>query len=94
MSGPRVRLATLSIRESAKGTTYYVGYLGHAKLLGFPGKEPDRYGNSTIELFAVEPEQRDAPSGASSRPVARSRPAPSSGGEDFDDAEHLSRIGR
>ena len=93
MSGPRVHLATLSVRESAKGSTYYVGFLGHSRLLGFPGREPDRFGNDTIELFVVEPERRDAPAGASSRPVSRPRPAPS-GGEDFDDHERLSGIGR
>ena len=52
-----------------------------------------KFGNATWDLFVSEPERRDAPSGASSRPVSRSRPAPS-GGEDFDDSDGLSRIGR
>ncbi|HMR34112.1 MAG TPA: hypothetical protein PKA13_09455 [Geminicoccaceae bacterium] len=58
MSGPRVKLATLSVRESSQGRTYYVGFLGHSRLLGFPGRELDRFGNKTIDLFVVEPEQR------------------------------------
>ena len=90
---PRVHFATLSIRESSQGRTYYVGFLGHSRLLGFPGREPDRFGNSTIELFVVEPERRDVPSGAGARPVSRPRPEPA-GGDDFDDHEQLGRIGR
>lgn len=91
MSGPRVLLATLSIRTSAKGNAYLSGWLGKAQVVGFPG-EADKYGNATWNLYVAEPEQRDAPSGASARPVSRSRPAPT--GDDFDDGAGLAGIGR
>ena len=93
MSGPRVLLMQLSIRTSAKGNAYLSGWLGKAQVVGFPG-EADKFGNATWNIYVTEPEQRDAPSGASSRPVSRSRTAPSSGGDDFDDSAGLSRIGR
>ncbi len=92
MSGPRVLLMQLSIRTSAKGNQYLSGWLGKAQLVGFPG-EADRFGNATWNIYVSEPEQRDAPAGASSRPVSRSRPV-SSGGEDFDDSAGLARVGR
>ena len=52
-SQARVPFATLSILTSSKGAIYYAGFLGKAKLLGFPGAEPDKYGNSTVDLFVV-----------------------------------------
>ena len=91
MSGPRVLLMQLSIRTSAKGTCYLSGWLGKAQVVGFPG-EADKYGNPTWNIFVSEPERRDAPAGASSRPVSRPRSAPA--GDDFDDRERLSGIGR
>jgi hypothetical protein len=30
-------------------------------VIAFRGKEPDRFGNPTWEVFLVEPEQRDQP---------------------------------
>lgn len=92
MSGPRVLLMQLSIRTSAKGNTYLSGWLGKAQVVGFPG-EADKFGNATWDLYVAEPERRDAPSGVSSRPVAKPRPAPSGDG-DFDDHDQLGRIGR
>ncbi len=95
-SAPRVLLTTLSIRTSARGNEYLSGFLGKARVVGFPG-EADRYGNPTWDLYLAEPEQRDAPAGASSRPMSRSsaRPRPEpSGAPDFDDADQLDRIGR
>jgi hypothetical protein len=44
MNGPRVLLATLSVRTSAKSNEYLVGWLGKASVVGFPG-EPDKFGN-------------------------------------------------
>jgi hypothetical protein len=92
VSAARVLLATLSIRTSARGNAYLSGWLGKAQVVGFPG-EADKYGNATWNLYVAEPEQRgEPPTGASSRPVPRSRPADSGG--DFDDAEVLARVGR
>ena len=91
MSGPRVLLMQLSIRTSAKGNQYLSGWLGKAQVVGFAG-EADKFGNATWDLFVSAPERRDAPSGASSRPVSRARPAAS--GDDFDDTDQLGRIGR
>jgi hypothetical protein len=58
MSGPRVLLMRLSIRESARGTEYLSGFLGAARLVGFKAKEPDRYGNDVWEVYAQEPEPK------------------------------------
>lgn len=58
MTGPRVLLAVLSERKSAKGNTYLSGWLGRANVVGFPG-EPDKLGNPTWSLFVSEPEPRD-----------------------------------
>ena len=58
----RVHLCTLSVRTSKAGRTYVTGYLGKAKLIGWAG-EPDRYGNRTIEIYAV-PGQDARPAGS------------------------------
>ena len=58
MTGPRVLLMSLSVRTSAKGREYLSGYLGKARIVGFEG-EPDKYGNSTWNIFVAEPEPRD-----------------------------------
>jgi hypothetical protein len=94
VSAPRVLLATLSIRTSARGNTYLSGWLGKAQVVGFPG-EADKYGNATWDLFVSEPALRgDPPAGASSRPVSRPRPRPGDSDGDFDDVDQLGRIGR
>jgi hypothetical protein len=67
---PRVLLAQLSVRTSAKGNRYLSGWLGKASVVGFPG-EPDKYGNETFDLFVSEPEPRD---GAASTTTMRSAP--------------------
>jgi hypothetical protein len=61
MTGPRVLLMRLSIRESARGTQYLAGWLGRAKVVAFKAKEPDRYGNEQWEIFVAEPEPRAEP---------------------------------
>ncbi len=61
MSGPReprVLLLTLSERTSAKGTRYFTGYLGKAKLVAFLDKDPDKFGNPVWSVYASEPEPR------------------------------------
>jgi hypothetical protein len=55
---PRVLLAQLSVRTSAKGNRYLSGWLGKASVVGFPG-EPDKHGNETFNLYVSEPEPRD-----------------------------------
>ena len=59
MSGHRVLLTTLSVRQSAKGNKYLSGWLGKATMVAFAG-EPDKFGNPTWDLFLSQPEPRDA----------------------------------
>ena len=70
MSGaPRVLLATLSVRTSARGRPYLSGFLGKARVVAFEG-EPDRWGNATWDIFVAEPEPREASAaGASQAPT-------------------------
>lgn len=58
MSGPRVLLAVLSERTSAKGNAYLAGWLGKARVVGFRGDD-DPYGNPTWNLYVSEPEPRE-----------------------------------
>ena len=53
---PRVLMAVLSVRTSAKGARYMTGWLGKGKLVAFPGKA-DKYGNETFDLYLSEPRQ-------------------------------------
>lgn len=53
-SQPRVPLLDLSVRTSKAGGTFYSGFFGKAKVIGFPAKEPDKYGNPVIRLFVEE----------------------------------------
>ena len=53
MSGPRVHLVTLSVRQSAKGNQYLSGWLGKASVVAFAG-EPDKFGNPTWNIFLIE----------------------------------------
>jgi hypothetical protein len=69
MNSNRVPLLNLSARVSKGGKRYFVGWLGRAKVLGFPASEPDKFGNEQIELFVVEHEPRQEAAGA--RPAAR-----------------------
>jgi hypothetical protein len=80
MNSNRVPLLNLSARTSKGGKRYFVGWLGRAKVLGFPAAEPDKFGNEQIELYVVEHEPRqregaaagrDAPAAAGARPGAR-----------------------
>ena len=48
MNDTRVLFTTLSMRTSAKGNDYCVGWLGACELVGFPG-EADRFGNADLE---------------------------------------------
>jgi len=57
---PRVLLAELTERTSAKGNTYLAGWLGKARVVGFWGDGEDRDGNATtvLRLFVQEPDQK------------------------------------
>jgi hypothetical protein len=59
MTGPRVLLMRLSIRESARATEYLSGFLGAARVVAFKAKEPDRYGNEQWGVYVAEPEPKD-----------------------------------
>jgi hypothetical protein len=90
MNGARVLLMSLSQRTSAKNTEYLSGYLGKARVVGFRGKEPDKFGNPTWDIFVAEPEPkaeqtagfrgdraRRPPSAAqTARAIARAEPPP------------------
>ena len=57
MNDTRVLFTTLSMRKSAKGNDYCVGWLGGIELIGFPG-EPDKFGYPTYRLFIQAREER------------------------------------
>ena len=59
MNDTRVLFTTLSMRKSAKGNDYCVGWLGNCELIGFPG-EPDKFGNPTMNLYLQAKEKRAA----------------------------------
>jgi len=67
MTGPRVLLAVLSERTSARGNPYLAGWLGKARVVGFRG-EDDAHGNPTWNLYVSEPEPREG-SGAAKPPA-------------------------
>jgi hypothetical protein len=71
MTGPRVLLMRLSIRESARGTEYLSGFLGAARVVAFKAKEPDRYGNEQWEVYVAEPEPKDKNGQRRDLPVKR-----------------------
>ena len=73
MSGqrePRVLLMKLSERVSAKGTKYFSGFLGQARLVAFLDQEPDKFGNPQWSVYAAEPPPRPAQA-AGKRPSTR-----------------------
>jgi hypothetical protein len=55
---PKVLLMQLSERTSAKGTRYFTGYLGKARLVGFLDQESDKFGNPVWNVYASEPAPR------------------------------------
>ena len=66
MSGTRVLLTTLSVRNSARGRPHLSGFLSKSRVVAFEG-EADRFGNPTWDIFVAEPEPRDG------APAARQR---------------------
>jgi hypothetical protein len=54
MSRPKVLLAKLSVRTSAKGRQYLAGWLGNASVVGFEG-EPDKNGNLVWDILFQNP---------------------------------------
>jgi hypothetical protein len=65
---PRVLLLELEEAVSGKGTTYWRGWAGKARLVGFRNAEPNERGHPTIRIYAEEPEPpRDGPPKAPAR---------------------------
>ena len=60
MRRPRVLLAVLSQRTSAKGRPYLSGWLDKGRVVAFVG-EPDARGDPTWKIDVAEPEPRDGP---------------------------------
>jgi hypothetical protein len=54
----KLKLTTLTERQSAKGTTYLYGYLGDTEVIAFKGK-PNAWG-PTWDIFVQERAQRTA----------------------------------
>ena len=65
MASAPVLLATLSVRQSAKGNEYLSGWLGRTRVIALAG-EPDRFGNATWNIFLAEP--RHGPAAGRQRP--------------------------
>jgi hypothetical protein len=55
---PKVLLMQLAERTSDRGTRYFSGWLGKARLVGFLADEPDRDGNPLWNVYAAEPGKR------------------------------------
>jgi hypothetical protein len=72
MNEARVLLTRLSVRKSARGNEYLLGFLGAARVVGFKSREPDRFGNEQWELYLAEPpREARGPAGEPGRPAAR-----------------------
>jgi hypothetical protein len=71
----RVLLLELEEAVSAKGTTYWRGWAGKARLIAFRNAERNERGLPTVRIYAEEPEPRDgtreAGQKAPARPLAR-----------------------
>lgn len=57
---PRVLLAELKERTSARGTTYLTGFLGHAKVIAFknPDEDPEDWKSPTWKIYVQERPER------------------------------------
>jgi hypothetical protein len=53
-----VKLAMLWERTSAKGTTYYSGFLGHCQLLMFKGGEITRDNGEVVQTWRLLVQER------------------------------------
>jgi hypothetical protein len=60
---PKVLLMTLSERVSGKGTRYFSGWLGKARLVGFLSDETDKEGRPLWNIYAAEPQPREGLAG-------------------------------
>ena len=65
MTEPKVLLATLAIRTSAKGRPYLSGWLGKSRLVGFPGKRR-QVRQRDLATCSCRPSRAAPTSGASS----------------------------
>jgi hypothetical protein len=73
---PKVLVLKLAQRTSGRGTVYLSGWMGQARLVGFPG-DPDEHGNPTWLVYASEPQPRPASGeGGSPRGPGPAREAP------------------
>jgi hypothetical protein len=70
---PRVLLLELEEAVSAKGTTYWRGWAGKARLIAFRSTEPNERGHPTVRIYAEEPEPREDLQRASARPPWQDR---------------------
>jgi hypothetical protein len=70
---PRVLLLELEEATSGRGTTYWRGWAGKAKLIGFHSAEPNERGFPTIRIYAEEPEPRPRIALASAAAAAPAR---------------------
>jgi hypothetical protein len=72
---PRVLLLELEEATSGRGTVYWRGWAGKARLVGFRNSEPNERGFPTIRIYAEEPEPRPqiAPASAAAAAPARVR---------------------
>jgi hypothetical protein len=70
MIRPRVLLATLSVRTSAKGNSYLSGWFGKASVVGFAG-EPDKHGNQFNSGSSYASREKGA---GGARPTCSHRP--------------------
>ena len=88
---PQATMAYLSQRKSEKGRTYFVGWLGHSKLLLFKTGDLDKFGNPVWRLVVQEGEVKPgtfhkAPASDSAQPETRAKPPPvDNGPPPFDD---------
>ena len=82
MSDAKIRLCRLYEKQSARGTRYFVGRLGAARLLLFQSREIADDGGAIWDLFVQELEDK--------RPDAR--PARSSGEQPFAKSDRPSRL--
>jgi hypothetical protein len=52
---PKVLLLRLSECTSARGTKYLTGWLGHASVVAFEAREPDKFGRRAWDVFVSTP---------------------------------------
>ncbi len=88
---PQAVMAYLSERTSEKGRTYFVGWIGHAKLLMFKTGDLDKYDNPVWRLIVQEGKvppgtfHKALTDAAEQGPLHQPEAKPADPGADFDD---------